>query len=123
MTHHAIDCKANGAWTHLSVTDGEAMVGLVDVVWGKDDEATGAYVQGLFVNPDYRRKGHARELLRRALDRCRARGYRAAYLLVKKDNAAAVALYESAGFFPMTFDAASGQYTYVIDLRGRGTGA
>ncbi|MBL9073871.1 MAG: GNAT family N-acetyltransferase [Tabrizicola sp.] len=52
----------------------------------------------LAVAPEARRRGLARKLVSRFLYQARLRGAEAAFLEVSAENAAAIALYESAGF-------------------------
>lgn len=52
----------------------------------------------LAVSPDARRRGLGRKLVSRFLYQARLRGAETAFLEVSAENAAAVALYESAGF-------------------------
>jgi len=55
-------------------------------------------IANVAVHPDHRRKGIARALTQRALAYLRERGDRSAWLQVRVDNEAAIALYRSAGF-------------------------
>jgi ribosomal-protein-alanine N-acetyltransferase len=71
----------------------------------------------LAVRPESRRAGVARALLSAALDRAAAAGATAAHLEVGRGNAAAVALYRSAGF------AAVGCRRGYYDEGGRGEDA
>ena len=52
------------------------------------------------VTPEARRRGLARKLIARFLYQAQLRGAERAFLEVAADNAAAIALYESAGFGP-----------------------
>jgi ribosomal-protein-alanine N-acetyltransferase len=54
----------------------------------------------LAVSPDARRRGLGRKLVARFLYQARLRGADSAFLEVSAENAAAIALYESAGFTP-----------------------
>jgi ribosomal-protein-alanine N-acetyltransferase len=56
------------------------------------------HVHGLAVDPDHRRGGAGRGLLRAAIDGARRIGARALHLQVSTTNTAAIALYESEGF-------------------------
>lgn len=113
---HSLECMASSAWTHLSITNGVEIVGVLDVIYPKTSSDPSAYIQGIFVNEAYRRQGHARSMLRDALALCRHKGHTAAYLQVSRSNDAARALYESEGFFAMGFDAGTENLTYVINL-------
>ena len=55
-------------------------------------------INGIGVDPAYRRRGIARALLDAAIDESRSRGARKLTLRVFAPNVAAVGLYESAGF-------------------------
>lgn len=55
-------------------------------------------IANVAVHPNHRRKGIARGLTQRALAYLRRRGDRSAWLQVRVDNDAAIALYRSAGF-------------------------
>jgi GNAT superfamily N-acetyltransferase len=59
-------------------------------------------VRDLFVDPGHRRTGVARALLQHAIDRARAAGALRLSLQTEPDNAAALALYTSLGFEPVT---------------------
>lgn len=54
----------------------------------------------LAVAPEARRRGLGRKLVARFLYQAQLRGAERAFLEVRADNAAAIALYESAGFAP-----------------------
>lgn len=58
-------------------------------------------IQAMRTAPAARRQGHARAVLDRLLGWGRAMGATLAYLQVEADNAAALALYRSAGFRPL----------------------
>jgi len=53
---------------------------------------------GVYVAPDYRRRGFARQMLEFAIDTCKCNGYKALRLTVVKSNLAAIKLYEEYGF-------------------------
>ncbi|MCX8062106.1 MAG: GNAT family N-acetyltransferase [Anaerolineales bacterium] len=55
-------------------------------------------IANVAVHPDFRRRGIARWLTERALDYIRERGGRQAWLNVREDNQAAIALYRELGF-------------------------
>ncbi|GAA4266449.1 ribosomal protein S18-alanine N-acetyltransferase [Frondihabitans peucedani] len=55
-------------------------------------------IQTITVAPEYRRRGIARDLVRRMLDEAAARGARETFLEVRVDNPGAQTLYESFGF-------------------------
>jgi ribosomal-protein-alanine N-acetyltransferase len=57
-----------------------------------------AEILTIAVNPEYRRKGYARDLLRQCYQEWRASGVRAAYLEVRTSNHGARALYQNCGW-------------------------
>ena len=57
-----------------------------------------AEILNLAVQPERRRQGHARAMLRAAMEGLKAEGVREVYLEVRESNAAAQAFYEDAGF-------------------------
>lgn len=61
-------------------------------------EYSWASVNELFVHPDYRRRGIATELMKRAFDYLEAMGVTCVRLNVMKDNRAAIGLYRNLGF-------------------------
>ena len=63
----------------------------------RDPRAERAYILNMYVSPEHRRKGVARQLMKRVLDWCRAEGFRAVYLHASD---AGRPLYEQLGFKP-----------------------
>lgn len=63
----------------------------------RDPRAERAYILNMYVSSEHRRKGIARRLMQRALDWCRAEGFRAVYLHASD---AGRPLYEQFGFKP-----------------------
>jgi len=57
-----------------------------------------AEILNIFVHPDRRGQGIATDLLRAALERIKAAGARRVWLEVRESNAAALHIYEAAGF-------------------------
>ncbi|MBZ5527715.1 MAG: ribosomal protein S18-alanine N-acetyltransferase [Acidobacteriia bacterium] len=57
-----------------------------------------AEILNLAVKPERRRQGHARGMLRAAMEGLKAEGVREVYLEVRESNAGAQAFYEGAGF-------------------------
>ena len=76
----------------FQLVDGDAGFLLGRAVAGEAELLT------LAVAPEARRRGLARKLVSRFLYQARLRGAEAAFLEVSAENAAAIALYESAGF-------------------------
>ncbi|REF37371.1 ribosomal protein S18-alanine N-acetyltransferase [Thermasporomyces composti] len=106
-------CFGRDAWSESALRDELAAVPgtrfvVVAVDRGQDEEVVGyaslfavaetADVQRIAVRPDWRRRGVGRRLLRALLDEADLRGCREALLEVRADNAAAIAMYERAGF-------------------------
>jgi ribosomal-protein-alanine N-acetyltransferase len=58
----------------------------------------GAEIESLGVRPRYRGRGVATRLVRASLKKVRRRGARVVWLMVRRENAAAVALYRKLGF-------------------------
>jgi len=70
-----------------------AYSGLLAAIGSPDSD-----IQTIAVSPDVRRRGIARDLVRRMLDEAHARGAHETFLEVRVDNPGAQALYESFGF-------------------------
>lgn len=64
-------------------------------VWTASEDC---WLEDLFVRPQARRRGVARALVQRAIDRARDRGCGRVELDTNEDNDSAIALYESLGF-------------------------
>jgi GNAT superfamily N-acetyltransferase len=62
-----------------------------------DLECRRATILNLYVYPEFRRKGIARQLMRRMMDWCREQGFAAVYLHASEDGKP---LYEALGFEP-----------------------
>ena len=80
--------------TAVADDDGDQLAGFI-LCRGAADEAE---LLSLAVAPSFRRRGLGREMLARAMATARERGAARLHLEVAADNAAATALYESAGF-------------------------
>jgi len=74
------------------------LTGFAIAEWTKLPKGTVAYIQTIEVHPDWRRRGIAAELLRRAEDTARAAGATAIWLHVDVENSAALRLYENRGY-------------------------
>lgn len=70
------------------------------LVLGLDEDEHAGWVSRVFVHPDYRRQGAAKELLEWAFTICRERGKGFVSLAVSKENEGAQLLYKSLGFAP-----------------------
>ncbi len=83
----------------LAEADG-APVGYFVVTWGFDLEWDGrdAFVTEIYLVPDARGRGAGRALLAGAERAARDAGARALHLMVRHENAPAIALYEGAGY-------------------------
>jgi GNAT superfamily N-acetyltransferase len=64
-----------------------------------DLECRRATILNVYVHPEYRRKGVARQLMRTMIDWCRKEGFAAVYLHASKNGRP---LYEAMGFKPTT---------------------
>lgn len=82
-------------------------------VWVKPESAETAEIYVLAVHPDQAGQGLGRRVLRHALGEIAARGFSAVELYVDGGNAAAVRLYERAGFAVQTRDV-----QYIATSRG-----
>ena len=72
------------------------IVACCDLSW--DDDMP--FISGVFVHPDHRRQGIAREMMKFVIEQAVNAGKRSLALYVRKDNLAAQALYQSLGFDP-----------------------
>jgi ribosomal protein S18 acetylase RimI-like enzyme len=115
-----INCKANLSWTHLSLIEDGELCGVIDLCPPKSELDPGVFICSLFVVESKRRHGYARALFREAIRLAAASGFRAAWLRVASDNEAAINLYKSEGFFPMSYDVAAAEQTWVMDLAVKG---
>ena len=96
QTMHKFVMDAHSA-TWIAENDGQ-MAGFAIVYWAKPPEQPLAYIQTLEVAPAQRKRGVARELLRRVEESARAAGAHVIWLHVAETNAAAISLYESHGY-------------------------
>ena len=85
----------------LSDTDGARCRGFV-AYYCNDLQTRRAFITLVLVSPQDRGSGVGRALVSRVLDVCRERGFASCGLEVRADNAAAIALYESLGFTPVS---------------------
>jgi ribosomal-protein-alanine N-acetyltransferase len=81
--------------------DAARITGFVVVDWAQKRGLIAAYVQTLEVLPEYRGQGIAAELLRRGEHSAHAAGAAQVTLHVDENNAAAIHLYEKAGYIGM----------------------
>jgi ribosomal protein S18 acetylase RimI-like enzyme len=65
-------------------------------------ETRRAFITLILVSPEDRGSGVGRALVSRALEVCRERGFTSCGLEVQSDNAAALSLYASLGFVPVS---------------------
>ena len=88
---------------HLAEVDGRAAAG---ALWFRNfstwDGQAGIYLEDLFVRPQFRRRGLARELLATLARECVDRGYTRLSWAVLDWNVDAIALYDSVGGRPQT---------------------
>lgn len=83
---------------HLSAVEGTLIVGWCDITPGGFEGLTHCGRLGMGLLPEYRAKGIGRQLLTGIIRAARAQGLEKIELEVFASNAAAVRLYESAGF-------------------------
>ncbi|MGD9618385.1 MAG: N-acetyltransferase family protein [Mycolicibacterium sp.] len=88
---------------HLAEVDGQAAAG---ALWFRNfstwDGRPGIYLEDLFVRPQFRRRGLARELLATLARECLDHGYTRLTWAVLDWNADAIALYDGVGGRPQT---------------------
>jgi ribosomal protein S18 acetylase RimI-like enzyme len=86
--------------SHIAMTAllGQAPVGFVVVGMGTFLVVPMARIEALYVAPEFRRRGFARDLLAQAAAWCRYNGGRFIRLDVTASNEAALTLYESQGY-------------------------
>lgn len=79
--------------------DGDTLIGIAGLRWDALVQvAHKAVLWGVFVHPDWRQRGLARQLLQALFAYARARGVRQIRLSVNVENPAAAGLYRSMGF-------------------------
>ena len=74
------------------------LAGFAIVEWTLEEEKKAAYIDTIEVDPQWRRRGIAAELLWRVEESARAAAACTIWLHVDEDNAGAIRLYESAGY-------------------------
>ena len=86
--------------TVLLLQDSARVAGYAVLTCGFSMEYGGrdAFLDDLFVRPEFRRRGLGRSAIDALLVECRKRGVRAVHLEVARDNISAGMLYESLGF-------------------------
>jgi GNAT superfamily N-acetyltransferase len=108
--------RAEGS-TYLIAWERERPVGHAHIAWSGTHLGL-PEIQDVYVAPEYRRRGVAKQLTRACEDAARARNLHAISLSVSRDgNTAARALYESLGYADAGVDAV--RVSGVIMLRGR----
>ena len=85
----------NEAYLYMIALEMDRLCGIVSVLLSSEN----AFLVNIAVGEAYRRRGVARELLRRAEEEAVKRGCGSVTLEVASKNANAIALYESAGYF------------------------
>ena len=88
--------------TRYIIRSGGKAVGFVCVGPSEDDDVDDSFydLHGLYLHPDYYRKGIGTQAMAFALDLARGRGKIAMTVWVFAGNANAIAFYEAAGFTP-----------------------
>jgi ribosomal protein S18 acetylase RimI-like enzyme len=86
---------SSATWT---AEEGNRLAGFVIVEWTHMLRGIVAYIQTIEVDPAFRRRGIARELLCRAEESAREARATYIWLHVDENNAAAIALYQSCGY-------------------------
>jgi GNAT superfamily N-acetyltransferase len=89
----------SAAWLWLAEKDGQAVaIFLANQIVSVERGGLALWVEELYVVPEARRTGIARELLARVRDQARSRGVRSIELEVVPTQSAALALYRGLGF-------------------------
>jgi ribosomal protein S18 acetylase RimI-like enzyme len=90
-----IENPASATWIAEEVA---RMTGFAIVGWSQESDQTIAYLHTLEVAPSQRKRGIARELLRRIEDSAAAAGAQALWLHVAEENSSAISLYQAHGY-------------------------
>ncbi len=93
--HSLVDSEYSATWI---AEDADKMAGFAIVVWSKGIGGPVAYIQTIEVAPEQRRRGVAKELLRRVESSARAAGALRIWLHVDEKNRRAVRLYEASDY-------------------------
>ena len=105
---------ANPHAAMFAAFDGEAVVGLIDIVGGQRDFDRHSGTLGISVAPDWRGRGLGRALMEAAIAEARSwPGFCRIELIVVSWNTPAIALYESLGF------RLEGRKRKAVNFRGR----
>jgi [ribosomal protein S18]-alanine N-acetyltransferase len=101
LTERASSVTWTAEWTPQESThlaEPTRLAGFVIVEWTRMLRGIVAYIQTIEVDPAFRRRGIARELLRLAEDSARQAHATYIWLHVDETNAAAIALYSACGY-------------------------
>ena len=112
-----LDQHVESESTYLIAWKDERPVGHAHIAW-TGTQLDVPEIQDVFVAPEHRRQGIAKQLTHSAEDEARRRGWRSISLSVSRDgNAAARSLYEQLGYVDAGIDPV--RVAGVITLRGR----
>jgi diamine N-acetyltransferase len=90
-------CHYGGVWSPLAIKADDRVVGFV--MWAVDPDDRSGWIGGLVIGREHQRRGYGRAAVLTLLERLRRdQGCPTAALSYAPDNAAARALYASAGF-------------------------
>lgn len=103
--------KQTDIYLFAQADDHAGPVGLL--VLGLEEGENAGWISRLFINPDYRRRGAAKDLLEWAFTICREKGRGFVSLSVHTENEGAQQLYQSLGFTPFM----NGQKDYLQYLK------
>ncbi len=95
--HKLIDSPGSATWIAEEDT---RMTGFTVAGWSLESNQSIAYIHTLEVAPGERRRGIARELLRRVEASAADAGANAIWLHVAEENSAAISLYQAHGYLP-----------------------
>ena len=94
-TENALEKMKRNEITFFKAVEGKKIIGFVEVETFQENIAR---INGLSVNPNFRRKGIGKKLLLHVIAELEKRGIERVVLLVKQSNQKAKELYESVGF-------------------------
>lgn len=95
LMRRLVSARRSATWLAL---EEDAMAGFIVVTWAPERPGLVAYIQTIEVLPQFRGRGIARELMRRAEASAREAGAGWIWLHVAAENLPAIGLYEKCGY-------------------------